>query len=136
MEYNKIKTIFNPYDYLPTYGENKLDLFFKNGKLRIDVYFDSSNGNENKFSISFNKTVYHLYQDFPGIVMSKINHPHYLDFDNLVEFEVSNVKTAWEKHFNGKFKLRHFKIFFTSQNKLLEVISEDFNIETQNIKIL
>jgi len=119
--------IFDPYEFSPPFGESKVEINFKNGNLELSIYSSES---EEQFmqTVLFNNVVYYLHQSLPGVTLSKIKYPKYDDFEKLVEFEFSEAKDAWRKHFGNLFKFRHFRIVFLSENQSLEIIAENFEI--------
>jgi hypothetical protein len=66
----------------------------------------------------------------PGVSDTVIEYERYEAISSLVEFQYSDFKDRWEKHFNDLFKLRHFKIIFLNANSVVEVICEDFNVDS------
>ena len=127
MECKKPKIIFNPYRLLPTYGESRIDLSYSNNKLDLKIYYEDK-ANEKSMTLSFDFVCYHKFSIFPGVDNTAIEYEEYDDLTSLIEFEQSDFKTLWEEHFNNIFKLKHFRIFFTSSNHYFEVICESFSI--------
>jgi|GEM_PF-6758269 len=121
--------VFNTDLIFPSHGENKIDLFYNEGNLNINVYYDSKlNYEECIINFLFKHTCFHKLTNFPGVSDSLINYEKYEKIDSLIEFKNSEYKLLWEEHFNNLFKFRHFRIFFINANYCLEVISEDLII--------
>jgi len=117
------KIILDPYTFLPSYGESEVFILFKNNELIVDIYYDGQEIEEKK-TIIFKNTFFHIVSSFPGVEIYSI--PYNNDnYSSLVEFEESELKRKWENYFDKKYKLRHLKISFLSVNKSIEVICED-----------
>lgn len=132
MEAKKQLLIFNPYTIIPSYGENKVNLIYNNSELEVSIFYDALEHDciEKAIILLFKHVCFHKFTSFPGVSDSVIKFEDNNELSSLVEFEYSDFKIAWEKHFNNLFKLRHFRFFFTSANHYLEVICEDLEIKT------
>lgn len=123
------KVVFDPYLYLPGYGESQLELSYKDGDLRLKVLYDDPNSNKlNSFEIVFEHAVFHRFSSCPGVDGMDIDYEHGEHLSSLTEYTKSDLNISWEKHFENMFKFRHFNIFFLSENKRLEIVSENFEI--------
>lgn len=132
MKCNKARTVYNPYLKLPSYGENRTKLLYDESNLELTIFYDNEN-DENDFEeksieINFSGVCFFAFSGFPGVKVTNIEYDTYSDINSLVEFEYSEVKLKWEKHFDNLFTYRHFKIFFTSSNESLEVICRDLKV--------
>ena len=123
--------IFDTDSIFPSHGENKVELICKDGNLDVNVFYETKEDYEETFiSFSFKHTCSYKFTSFPGVNDSSISYEKYEKLDSLIEFKYSDYKLAWEKHFNGLFKFRHFRIFFINANNYLEVICEDLEIKS------
>jgi len=123
------KVVFNPYDFLPAYGETSIDLKFSDSLLELNVYYDTNRDNkEGCLRLLFDNAVFYKLESFPGV--SSINAEY--DYDDstvgsLIQFLDSDFKDVWERHFNNLFKFAHYKIFLLGVNKSLEVVCRDIH---------
>jgi hypothetical protein len=68
---------------------------------------------------------------FPGVCTRNIEYEGIEVISSLVEYQDSEPAIKWSEHFNGLFNVRHFKIYFLSANKFLEVFATDVQITTK-----
>lgn len=129
MKCRNAKVIFDPFEFLPGYGENRISVSFDKGDLIVTVFYDSDDS-ESQISLVFKHSCFQRITSMPGASDTVIEYEGYEAISSLVEFQYSDFKDRWEKHFNNLFKLRHFKIIFLSDNSAIEVICEDFILDS------
>lgn len=124
-----VKVVFDPYTLFPSYGENSITITFEGMNLKLNMIFDSQVEPEESYAtIIFRNVCFHKFASFPGIDDSNIKIEKYDDITSLVEFQYSDFKTSWEKHFNYNFRFKHYRIIFPNANHILEVVCEDISI--------
>lgn len=122
--------VFDPYMYMPSYGESEIEVICKGNFLELSIFFDDEKtSKENCLKINFKNTVFHKLESFPGVKGMCLEYKYGDVFSSLIKFSESEYKTAWEDYFKGLFKLSHYKIFFLNANKSVEIICEDFQVE-------
>ncbi|HEY4784836.1 MAG TPA: hypothetical protein VIH57_02250 [Bacteroidales bacterium] len=127
MKAEKPEVIFNLYDWLPSYGENKVKLNLEEDNLSIDVFFDSKEDSpELKRTLYFSNVCYFVYSSIPGVELMNINYSKPKDLGSLLEYKESDAANNWNAHFNfSNHRVRHYQLFFLSQNKRLEVFAQN-----------
>jgi len=126
----KPKVVFDPYEYIPSYGETGIELNFKDNTLDLIILFDEEDTNEEaSLKIVFKNAFFYKSESYPGVKGMNIEYDYGDSMSSLIEFSNSNYAKAWEEHFKGLFKLNHYKIFFLNVNKSVEVICEVFQVE-------
>jgi hypothetical protein len=125
--------LLNLYSWLPSYGENAVKCIFKEGDLYIEIYYDSDSANiEQKKILIFKMACYYSFSSIPGVNISSIKYDELADIGAVNEYKVSSAKDLWSLQFSSaKVFIRHFCIYFSSENKRLEVFAEDFTISDQ-----
>ncbi len=121
--------IFDPYEWLPAYGENAVEIFTEGLDLIVLVVYDSENEGLQQRQIKFKSTKAFYKGSFPGVHMLQITY-NARDKENisigcLVEFPESEVARAWTNHFQNIKLFRHYKWVFLSENIMLEIIAEE-----------
>jgi hypothetical protein len=123
------KVVYNPYQILPSFGENEIETSYIDSNLLLKITFDDAKtGQEDSLEIEFEHAVFFKVASCPGIDGMDIEYEYGDKLSSLIEFTDSEFKIEWEKHFNNLYKLHHYKILFLSANKSLEVVSEGFRI--------
>lgn len=123
--------IANPYNWLPGYGETRVDISTQAGNLSVVIEYDGKGSRTEKKVFVFSGVVSFSQTVFPGVNSSAIeyNSADKTLLDRLVEFPDSEVSSAWTRHFAGVLKIRHFRIFFMSANIELVVFARDFLLQ-------
>lgn len=123
------KVVFDPYEYIPAYGEGDIGLNFKDNTLELNIFYDNEETNNvDCLKLSFINTLFFKIESSPGVKGMNIEYDYGDSMSSLIEFSNSNYAKKWEEHFNNLFKLTHYKIFFLNVNKSVEVICEGFQV--------
>lgn len=124
------KVVFDPYKYVPSWGESDIELNFKGNVLELSIIFDYEETNKETYlKIVFKNAFFYNAESYPGVKGMNCIYDYGDSLSSLIEFTESEYKAAWEEHFKGLFQLSHYKIFFLNINKSVEVICEEFQIE-------
>lgn len=124
------KVVFDPYEYIPPYGETDIGLNFKDNTLELNIFYDNEETNkEDCLKLSFINAFFFKSESNPGVKGMNIEYDYGDSTSSLIEFSNSNYAKKWEEQFNNLFKLNHYKIFFLNVNKSIEVICEDFQVD-------
>lgn len=131
----KPKMVFDPYEYIPSYGESDIELNFKSNVLVLNIIFDNEETNKEAcLKIVFENAFFYKIESYPGVKGMNCSYDYGNSLSSLIEFSESEYKVAWEEHFKGLFQLSHYKMFFLNANKSIEVICEGFQIEKVFLK--
>jgi hypothetical protein len=128
----KCRSVLRLYDWLPSYGEHRIRCRFDNMQLFIDVFYDSADkSTEQCQTIVFTSVCDFRVSCCPGVELGAIEYvdPEKLTLTgDLVEYEESEAAEAWSQHFGDK-KIRHFDVFFLSDNSHVEVFAESWELQ-------
>lgn len=121
-------------EWLPGHGENGVECKVQGATATVVVRYDGSNGEESK-ALTFSAVSHFSQGNFPGV-----SHPILEDVLSEDDFESgcvfvcenSSLAERWKEHwkeFSGiDRELSHFTIFFTGENKVIEVVAESVAI--------
>lgn len=126
MKAEQPEVIFNLYDWLPSYGESRIKVDLEKNNLSLDIYYDSKEDDiELKKTLYFSDVCYFVFSSIPGIELMKINYTKSKDLGSLIEYKVSDAAIDWNNHFkNRNNEIKHFMLFFLSENKRIEVFAK------------
>jgi len=66
MKQSESELILNLYDFLPSDGEDNIELHYVDGNLNLILFYESDDGTESKKTIRFNSTLQYFQGLFPG----------------------------------------------------------------------
>jgi hypothetical protein len=132
MKIAKPKKLLNPYEWLPGFGETRVELRRGDGlNLNLDVFYESDGSGLKKRTITFKNAWSFIFGAAAWVQTTKFvyedNEAHKKMIGSLVEYESSEAaKTLQENLPPGLGPLKHFEIYFMSANESLCVFAEDF----------
>lgn len=122
------KSVFDLYEWLPSYGETTVEVSTIAQSLVVAVAYELDSGLEGNRKLIFDGVSSFLISGVPGIELMRITYDAVEDTGAVVEFENSEAAvmlretTPW-KH------VRHYQVYFLSTNKRLEVFAEQCRLE-------
>jgi len=123
------KSVLDVYKWLPGHGENRIELRTKEHNLIIEIFYDSEKTQKEEcLSIRFVNICFYSFSSFPGVSANGIEYEKYKDFDNLVEFQKSELANKWLLELPFYNKIRHYRIIFLSENMILEVLAIGYEV--------
>jgi hypothetical protein len=129
-------SILDPYDWLPSYGENSVSIESRGLEVIVKIEYDAANENQgpNYRELRFDKVCDFHHTSFPGL--SRLDIDYSSDArtpltGTLIEYPDSEVAIAWSRHFGGIKHIKHYKIIFLSENISLEIFAENVNLSTE-----
>lgn len=135
MKLDKCREIFNPYDWLPSYGENGVTFTEVNKTLFITISYEDM---ESDYEIRKRDIVFRSVYSF---CVSSIPGPNFFEIEindstkgrplgSMVEFEYSDISEKWKMHLNGPGNIivKYFSMFFLSENKRIDVVAESVEL--------
>lgn len=134
MEAGRCVEVLNPYEWLPGYGENSVEIYTERLDLCVLISFDGENDEPQQKKIWF-KNAFSFYKaSFPG--------PNFLDVSynvedkerltssgRVVEFPDSQAAKALRERTSGSSMTKHYKIVFLSENIVIDVFAADVQLE-------
>ncbi len=130
-------SVLDPYEWLPPYGESGLNFRSQPGRVWvIEIAYDGPAGQSLKRNLRFTGVSGFHTSSFPGAALLNIEYaekPSTDDFGTLLEFPDSEAAHAWSQYWQSscpgvKWLVRHFRIWFLSENKSVVVFAEDFEL--------
>lgn len=118
------KRIADLYEWLPSYGETRVEIVTRELTLEVDIFYDSESGSERRKKLVFNGVCSFAMSSVPGAELMRIKYEGIDASGALVEFENSEAAQAWREHATWK-GTRHYQVFFLAANKRLEVFAEE-----------
>jgi hypothetical protein len=133
MEAERQIVVLDPYQWMPGYGENSVEVFTKKGEgLTVVLAYDSEEGGEAEKEIKFKKVASFSFGAFPGSTV-KAEYNKDTPLSSLIEFQNSKDARAWveyyKSHANYDRVIKHYSWIFTSENLVLEVFAESVQWE-------
>ncbi len=100
---NSPKVVYDPYQVLPPYGENEIEIHYADGKLSLKVTFnDEDTGEDKNLNIEFEFPVFHRFESFPGVDGMNIEYDDFATLGSLELLLVDNqvvmqMSTNWNR---------------------------------------
>lgn len=132
MRLSSPKQVVNLDEFLPSDGETHFEMFFTDGTLSLDVFYEGDDQalDQEKLSIHFNKAKYFFKTPFPGYSFFTCPDDRDLSLLNsLVEYEQSEMLDI-ERSPSGMMDYKHFRLFLHSTGAAIHVIAQSVNIST------
>ena len=125
------------FQWMPGYGENSITTSFDGSTFSIHVAYDGNQGEELKKTLIFRKCSYHSVGSFPGVgVLEKAFSYNDGAFESgtVKMLNESQLADEWREYWTkcnipSLAASNHYLIFFTSENKVIHVISTDFVVQ-------
>jgi hypothetical protein len=123
---NKPVEVFNLDEILPSYGENRIEICYKNNDLILSVFFDGEE-DESVLIINFQTVVFHKVENIPSAGTYGIIYEKNPFISSVVEYQKSELNEKWKQINNHLFDFHHYKLFLSQENVSIEVICEKFS---------
>lgn len=129
MKLSKPRKLLDLDDFLPSDGENRIEMYYSGGVLSLDIFYEvaGAESGEVKKCIRFSQAKYFFKTPFPGY--SFFTCPDDRDMSllsSLVEYEQSDML---EKEGGSKGAgYRHFRLFLHSTGVAINVIAKFFEV--------
>lgn len=123
--------VFNLYDWLPGYGENRIKINSEETDLIVTVEYDGKCG-PIKRNIRFTSVCSYYYQIFPGPSIVGLDWGTKRNSDligSLIEYPASEAAIAWMKALNNSRIIRQFGVLFLAENIQIIVFSGNVILE-------
>lgn len=121
--------ICDPYEWLPSHGETKVEFTAKGLTLEAEVFYELAMGSEGKKKLVFDGVCSFAVSAAPGVEITRIEYEGLDASGCLVEFDDSEAARMWDQHFSWEKKtIRHFQIWFLSANEQLVVFAEKYRL--------
>jgi len=133
MTANKPIVVFDPYKLFPPYGENSITFSYMSMEFILNIFFDSkdSDTEEKKIVIRFTNCCFFLFTSIPGIEMTSLIYETNTNIGSLVDYKESEAAKNWNTHFGyNDQRIKHYQIFFLSDNSRLELFAQNFIVTT------
>lgn len=126
MKLSNPKQVLNLDSFLPPDGESRIEMFFADGVLRLDVFYEMENSqlNDARCRILFLQAKYFFKTPFPGF--SFFSCPDDRDISllgSLVEYEHSDMVNM-ESESSGAAGYNHYRLFLHATGVALHVIAK------------
>ncbi|MDH4275677.1 MAG: hypothetical protein OEW08_11600 [Gammaproteobacteria bacterium] len=126
MRLSNPKRVFDLDDFLPPDGETKFEMFFSEGVLNLDIFYetDGSEARVSKRRIRFPQAKYFFKTPFPGYSFFSCPDDRELSLLNsLVNYEQSEMLDM-ERNTSGLTDYKHFRLFLHSSGAAIHVVSQ------------
>jgi hypothetical protein len=119
--------VLNPYDWLPGHGENSIAVRSKGLDWVVEIEYDDRARNVLcKRELSFRGVCCFYQASFPGPSLLVIDCEAKDTLGPLVEYPESAAALAWREHFGNRRPIKHYAIWFMSENLVIQVFAEGF----------
>lgn len=131
-------SILDPYEWLPTYGENAVSVESKGLALVIKIEYEMEDEYQTIYcrELRFDMVCAFCRTAFPGISTLNIDYDKNIKAPSigvLTEYPNSEAASAWNNHFRGSRQIKHYKIVFLSENILMEIFADNVTLGSQYI---
>ena len=120
----KPRIILDPYQWMPSYGENAIRYSLSESNLSMVLVFETDTGISEKDFI-FSGVRWFKHSGFPSPALVNFNYidnDHVMISGSLVEFLDSEAAYHLNRHYKNRFNLKHFVWVFLSENIKFEII--------------
>jgi len=125
--------VFDPYQLMPGHGENEVSFVSIDSELIVEVFFDSKvSDSTEKYTLTFYNVRAFSTSSFPGVKTTQIEYDKPESVSSLNEYKKSDPADKWTSHVGSVDKIRHYKMYFLSENKQFEVFSSGFTVVDNN----
>lgn len=135
MQLSSPKQVVNLDDFLPSDGEARVEIFFADGVLSLDVFYeaDDSTPHDAKRRILFNQAKYFFKTPFPGYSFFSCPEDRNLALLNsLVEYENSDMLDM-DRGSTGATDYKHYRLFLHSTGVAIHVIAQSCEILSEEL---
>ncbi|MFC7422153.1 hypothetical protein ACFQNF_20045 [Iodobacter arcticus] len=134
MQLSNPKQVVNLDDFLPPDGEERFDMFFADGVLSLDIFYETEDsGNDAKRRILFDHAKYFFKTPFPGYSFFSCPDDRNLSLLNsLVEYEHSDM-LAMERGSSMGAGYKHYRLFLHSTGVAIHVIAQSCEISVEEL---
>lgn len=135
MQLSKPTEVLNLDSFLPSDGETRFDMFYSDGILNLDIFYEleDSDISDAKRSIRFSQAKYFFKTPFPGY--SFFTCPDDRDIsllNSLVEYEHSDM-LEMECESSGTTDYRHYRLFLHSTGVAIHVIARSCEVSSEEL---
>src|SRR5262249_15567121 len=117
------------YDWLPGYGETSVAVRATSSDAVIEVIYDDPSGTGAlKREIQFGRVCCFYQASFPWPTTMPIVLEPRATLGALVEFPESDAARQWTEHFGAGRVVKHFGVWFLSENLTIQVFAESFRV--------
>jgi len=128
MQAGQFKTLMNPYEWLPPYGETRISIRFDGNELSVDVVYDDEKSEaESLKTIKFTGVCSFTLSSIPGVNLSALVYEKVALSGHLVEYEDSEAAKAWTEYLKYR-QVRHYQVYFLSEKRRLEVFAGSWQL--------
>lgn len=122
------REVLNPYEWLPAYGESGVNFYSDGSDVILEIGYESDEGEEKlKREIRFNGVCAFYKSAFPGASgLINISYEGKWPIGSLIEFEQSDVASAWSEHYPGRSNIKHYLMQFTSENIQFHIVATGY----------
>ena len=116
------QVVFDPYDWLPTYGESKVGIDYNDMLLTIKIFYELK-GIEYSRKIEFEKPAFFHFASNPGVEVLNFKYEKSTYLTCLLEYTKSDVAEKWSQYVQRNNYYRHYLMNFHKANKRLDVVA-------------
>jgi hypothetical protein len=129
MESGPPNIVLNLYDWLPGYGESGIMVRSQGLEWAVEIaYDDTARTGLLKRELRFNGVCCFYQASFPGPSLLAIDCQTGDTLGSLVEYPESEAALAWKDHFGNTRVVKHYAIWFMSENSVIQVFAESFTL--------
>jgi hypothetical protein len=134
MEAGRCIEVLNPYDWLPGYGENSVQIYTEGLDFCVLLGFDGEDGRPQEKRIRFKKAFAFYKGSFPGPSLQGISYSvedkeKLAISGRIIEFPDSQAAQSWRDRPSGSPFTKHYKAVFLAENIVIEVFAESVALE-------
>jgi hypothetical protein len=135
MQLSNPKQIINLDDFLPSDGETRFEMFFSDGVLNLDIFYETADfeSRDARRRIRFSQAKYFFKTPFPGYSFFSCPDDRELSLLNsLVEYEHSDM-LEMECGASKRTDYRHYRLFLHSTGVAIHVIAQSCEISNEEL---
>ncbi len=123
-------SVFDLYEWLPSYGENSVIVESKGLDLTVKIEYESEDDYQINYcrELKFTKVCAFYRTALPGVNILCLNNDNNSEIPpmgSLIEYPESEAAKAWNQHFGDSRQIKHFRIIFLSENILMEIFASN-----------
>lgn len=129
MESGRPIVVLYLYEWLPGHGENSVTMRSQGLDWVVEIeYDDVSQKGLWKRNLRFNGVRCFYQASFPGPSLLATDCQAGNTLGSLVEYPESEAAVAWNEHFSNTCTIKHYAIWFMSENLVIQVFAEGYSL--------
>jgi hypothetical protein len=123
-------SVFNLYEFLPSYGESSVSIVYIDNHLLVEILYDSDVSDTfKKITVTFFDVCFFAFSSYPGVKILNIENEKSDNMGEIIQYTKSEAAEKWSEYLTFSTSLNHYKVHFLAENKQIEIFSTGFDVK-------